>query len=378
MTQYDEWNALHASLKYKLLMLADLRGDADGLASCEDVHTLVSDWTRDSLPTYDWLALERLNVAEQLLEESRSQRSITLSSTLRQQSLSLRRLALEINGLWGTANGHIACVEIERVARFYLFAWPFFKAESAVLVELARVIDCFETLSQQPDSFLHRLHYALHSAPQELTTLELQARSWFDEALIHSEVPGSPEYMRDVENHSPKWHSLSILEHVAVAIRGVRALSDAIHFEWREGPATMLLHDVGKILTRQLRADGVHSTFTFWDHEPEGAAWLQQRGADSHLVFQVAHHAVLRELPFEELKELARHDAQCIAQMVIVYCADQLGKGNTPPQRQSFTLQYEKILALARYAEIDGIALIAHFEELRERWFGRPFCYLGW
>src|SRR5690606_15457159 len=129
--------------------------------------------------------------------------------------------------------------------------------------------------------------------------------------------------------------------------------------------ATLLLHDVGKILERHAAGRGFH----YHDHEETGARWLEERGVPADVAFHVRHHADLRAKSVAEMVALCGSDER-LRQAVIVYVADQVAKGVTPDQLVSFDEQAPKIAALSARCGLDADALFATRRALLQERFG--------
>tara|TARA_B100000609_G_scaffold194994_2_gene188360 strand:- start:3605 stop:4771 length:1167 start_codon:yes stop_codon:yes gene_type:complete len=364
-------------LARRLLVSADLEGDANGLASQQEVSSLHTSLQETMLPSYDLAANERKQATAQLLGQTDVQGIETLAPELQTLPSSIQRLALEVDGLWGDADGNVSVEEIDRVAQYYLSALPFFTPEANDLLELAEHLKlggeqaASQTHTGQPKKAPSVM--ALRVALAKVDEAEIEDakpfRELFDEAIEEAEVAGAPELLRDAAKHNPKWHRLSILEHTGAAVRAAHNLCDFANVDWKDAGGAMLLHDVGKILERQVRHEGDSTRFSFWDHEEDGAKWLEERGLSDELVFQIHHHSVMRKKSVDEMVALAGNDDDRLARMVIVYISDQLGKGDTPDQVNSFNQQRPKLVTLANRAGLDGEALLSHAEQLREQWY---------
>ncbi|MBI5498510.1 MAG: HDIG domain-containing protein [Deltaproteobacteria bacterium] len=345
---------------------ADRKGNADGVASRAELDGLARSMQVKPGAAWDVDAAQRAATAKTLAAETKS--VATLDPELRAMPPALRRLALELDGIWGNADGKVTPAEVDRVARYYLSALPFFSADARSLLELAQYLKL--DVAAAPVRNVVDLRAALSRVDRKEETAAKPFRALFDEAVAQAEVPGAPELLRDTLRHSPRWHRLSILEHSAVAVDAARELSARAGVDWKAAGATMLLHDVGKILERQVR-DGAH--FTFWDHEELGAQWLQDKGVDAEMFFLIQNHSVLRELTVDELEARCGGDRTRMARLAVVYVADQVAKGDTPDQLQSLAQQEPKIREFARRAGVDADALFRGAAQLRARWFpGAP------
>lgn len=352
-------------LERRLLAEADRRGDANGVVTRQELEQVVQ--ALDAHPAYDVDAGRRQSQAHALLARDTDKISATLDPELQKLPQPLRRLALEMDALWGNADGKISVAEFDRVVEYTLAAIPFFTDQAEHLLELARYLGFDRTDSGASASVL-QLQVALSRVDRQEVESAKPFRALFDEALKQSEQPGAPEYLRDVLFHSPRWHSFSILEHTTKAVQAGRDLATTIGMDWKEAGATMFLHDVGKILDRGFKhtdEQGVPN-FHYFDHEGAGAQWLEQRGLSPDIAFHVRNHAELRNRTAPELIELAGHSPQRMAQMLLVYVADQVAKGDTPDQLASFDQQRPKILELAEYAGIDGQTLLQRADTLRQ------------
>jgi len=361
------------SIQNRLAAAADLKGNADGIASQQELEVLAAEAAEHSAAVYDLKANQRNEHLQGILGKSESSSIETLEPALQALPPSVQRLALEVDALWGNADGKISVQEIDRVAQYYLSALPFFVDKAETLVELAQHLNMGDELNPNGGKTAPSV-LSLQAALAKLDNSEVAAaqpfRKLFDEAMEQADVAGAPELLREAANHNPKWHRLSVLEHTGKAVEAVRELSQTVGMDWKDGGATMLLHDVGKILDRQVRMDDTTEiSFSFWDHEEDGARWLQERGVNDEIVFQIKNHSVLRKHTPEELIELAGNDPQRLGQMLVVYVSDQLAKGDTPSQLASLDKQRDKIIELSRFAGIDGEQLLQRADQLRTKWF---------
>ncbi|MBK7862147.1 MAG: hypothetical protein IPJ65_26735 [Archangiaceae bacterium] len=260
----------------------------------------------------------------------------------------LRRLAHEVDSLWGNSDGKVQSAELERVLGYVSAALPFFGAEAKALGELAKLLK-LEVAVPEP-------------LPRSATAaVDAQARGAFDAAIQVAERQGDGGLLRDVLAHSPKWHSLSILEHSAFAVEAARRLCADTGVSWPEAGATLLLHDAGKILTRHHNPDG---SFSFVGHDHVAADFLTTRVDSEELLFQIRHHMEIHALTPDQALELAGGDRQRLARMLIVLVSDHVAEG-TPDERASFAADRPHLLALAEAAGIDGERLLATAEQVR-------------
>lgn len=339
----------------RLLSAADRAGDANGVATPGELQTLSGRVCVGS--HFDHGAAERAELLARIVGSTGPEGHVVLDEALRAMPRPMRLLALELDGVWGNADGSVSSAELDRVANYYLAALPFFRAELDDLLKLADALGLDgEALGIDPCIF--------SGAPAAKTGDRTSAafRALFDEAVAHSDIPGAPELLRDALKHSPRWHRLSILEHSAFAVRAVKVLSRVAGLEWTDAGAAMLLHDVGKIVDRQSNANG---GFTFHDHEGTGARWLKDRGLPEEMVFQIQNHSMLRRLSVEDLWSRAGGDPDRLARMIVVYIADQVAKGDTPGQLASFSEQKPKLEALCALAGLDAQALFTCADVLR-------------
>ncbi|MFH1808376.1 MAG: HDIG domain-containing metalloprotein [Pseudomonadota bacterium] len=352
-------------LRRRLSSEADRRGNADGTADTTELHALATELQHRGTDRFDADAALRLSQAQDLAAGGPG-RAHTLDPALMRAPEPLRRLALEVDALWGNADGQVSVDELERVAATYLGALPFFSAQAETLVELARYLG---TAGRTQDVVAPSV-VALRSALSRLDGSEVGAArpfaELFSEALAQGDIPGSPDYLRDAAMHSPRWHRLSILEHTAMAVDAATHLSRAAGVDWKEAGAAMLLHDVGKLLDRFPKR---HGGFNYFDHEEAGARWLQQRGLPEDLRFQVEHHLEIHRRSVDELIELCGGDRGRIARLLVVACADSVAKGDTPDQLGNYAEMVPKLRALARFAGIDGQALLDEVDRLRAAHF---------
>jgi putative nucleotidyltransferase with HDIG domain len=359
----------------RLVAAADLAGDANGVATPAEVRSIRK--RAEARPTRG-VAVDPVvppevqrALAQALGETPGAPALSTLDPALRRLPPVLRRLALEIDGVWGNADGKVSVQELDRVMRYYLAALPFFTKEARAILQLARHLGYYR--SPELGASVVELRAALDRIPAEERRRGQQFRALFDEALREADVPGVPELLRDAQLHSPKWHSLSVLEHTAAAVAAIADLAPALGGrDWKDAAACMLLHDVGKILSRRVGHEGSGGVYEFSDHEAIGAKWLQARGLDPELVFQIDHHTVLRSLDQDAMIALCGTPDR-LARAIVVYVADQVAKGVTPAQLASFDAQADKIRGLCAHAGIDADQLFELRRRSIERWFGeRP------
>jgi putative nucleotidyltransferase with HDIG domain len=358
-------------LNQKLLADADRLGDADGVATPSEVRDLAKTMATRTPASWDVEHAQRAEAARTLATQV-TQPTSTLDPALTRLPAPLRRLALELDAAWGNGDGKVSVQELDRVARYYLAALPFFSREAGALLELAKHLNLELPAQGGTADNVLQLRLALPKLEKQEVTAARPFRALFDEALQASDAPGAPELLRSATKHSPKWHCLSILEHTAVAVDAARTLSNAVGVDWKDAGAAMLLHDVGKILERQVRQQDGKVSYNFWDHEAAGAEWLQQRHVPKEVVFQVRHHMDLRAMTEQGMWEASGPDKDRLARMLTVYMADQVAKGNKPDQLESLQNETPKILALCKRAGIDGGKLFATADALRARHFPQP------
>jgi putative nucleotidyltransferase with HDIG domain len=358
------------NVQQRLIAEADQRGNADGVADPCELKDLAHAMEANVAPAFDDTYVQRLEAVRELSANPLGLPA--LDGALRKLPESLRRLALELDALWGNADGKVSVNEVDRVARYYLAALPFFTKNAADLLELARYLRLDGPVPDRPPLGVLQLRTALATVDSARVGMNQPFRTLFDEAVRVSESPGAPELLRDAAMHSPRWHKLGILEHSSVAVRAGIDLSRAVQLDWRDAGATMLLHDIGKMLEREVEHQAGVRAFAFTDHESMGAQWLKARGVSDELAFQVQHHRDLRALTVEQMIELSGGNNERLARMVVVYVADQVAKGDTPDQMASFTRETPKILALAEHAGIDGQALLLTAHNLWEELFPEP------
>jgi len=323
------------------------------------VAALVSALGREA-SSFDLGLDERRRRAERLLH-TMGAGIPSLDPSLRKLPDSLRRLALEIDALWGNADGKITTVEIDRMAHLYMAAMPFFYKDARLLLKMAR------QLNLDMDASLE----AMRATMPEVTKADLVAakpfRALFYDAVAQAELPGAPELIRDAKQHSPQWHQLSILEHTAAAVHAAKQLKKVAGPAGDGCEATLLLHDVGKILRRDVEsADPKSPRFSFWGHTGWGADWLEKRQLPPRMVELIRNHDLIRHVKSaEELIDRLGGDRDTVGALVLVYLADQAAKGGTPDQLASLAKEQPKLVALARYAGMEPDALFAAVDEAR-------------
>jgi putative nucleotidyltransferase with HDIG domain len=343
-----------SALARRMAQAADLAGNADGVASKEELKEVAGPGAQKALAKVDGLSGKRARAADALIANAASESIQTLDPMLKALPASMRRLALELDALWGNSDGQITPGEMERVAGLYLAALPFYFDDAQALLELADVLKLNDGRPAQQSSVL-KLRLAVADTDTTEVTANRPYREILEEAIAESEVPGAPELLRDMLAHRPRYHRLSVLDHTAAAVKSAQALCDKAGVDWKLAGATMLLHDVGKVLDRHARDDD--DGYSFFNHEEAGARWLKEKNLDPELVFQVKYHAALRVGTLDEIREVAQDNPERIGRMVLVYLADQVAKGDTPGNLQSMQEQKAKVLALADQAGLDGPAL---------------------
>lgn len=288
----------------------------------------------------------------------------TLAPELQGLPEPLKKLCVELDGLWGNADGKVSVDELDRVARYTLQALPFFTEEAAAIVQLA------EALGYAGSDEVGKLKSGLAQLDPGTRQEQAAYRQALDEAIAQSDQRG-PDLIRDIAKHQPRWHRLSILEHTAAAVAAVAAFSDQAGLDWPGAGAIMLLHDIGKILERPTFFDeGGNQRWHFGGHEDVGAKWLEQRGFDGDLVFHVRHHGDIRGKSVEEILDLCQGDTRRMQEFVVVALADTLAKGDTPDLRQSFSdVLAPKLEDLCKRSGLDAEAMFGRYYELRGEWF---------
>jgi hypothetical protein len=357
----------------RLAAHADMRADADGLATKKEVAAqtgAVVKPTKGSETNTIHPVDVRKSDLHQVLGKLDDVGIETLDPTIRALPAPIRRLALEIDGLWGVPDGKISVDELERVAKYYLAALPFYTKEAGALLELAQHLGFADDMKPAPAAKnVLSLRMAMAKVDKDEVARGENFRALLDEAIAESDVPGLPGLLRDAEAHNPKWHRLSILEHTAVAVTAIRDLASSVGIDWKDAGAVMLLHDIGKVLERNIvkDPDGV-DRYAFWGHEGLGAKWLESKGLSGDLVFHVNHHADLRGTSVDDMKTLCGTKER-LAQAIVVYVADQVAKGDTPDQLKSFEKEWPKIATLCQHAGLDASALAATRDALITKWF---------
>lgn len=345
----------------RLLAEADRRGNADGRVEPGELGRLVGELERRGADRFDAGAEARLQQARTLAADGTLSAS-TLEPELQRAPEPVRRLALEVDALWGNADGRVSIDELDRVAAFYLAALPFFGAQAATLLELASALGAARPAADPVAPSVLALRAAVQRLDSDACVAAQPFASLFEQALAEGDVPGAPGYLRDPLLHSPRWHRLSVLEHTAAAVDAARQLAATVGVDWREAGATMLLHDVGKLLDRVAKPS---EGFNYFDHEALGAAWLAERGLPEELRFQIASHLEIHRRSADELIALCAGDRGRVARLVIVACADSVAKGDTPEQVANFEQAVPKLRALARHAGLDDARLLAEVARLR-------------
>jgi hypothetical protein len=344
---------------------ADRQGDGDGVASPAELRKLASVVQSQDAPTLEASHGDRLAAARALVDAGVP--VTTLDSSLRKLPEPLRRLALELDGLWGNADGRVTAEEVGRVATTYLAALPFFTSDAQALLDLAHHLGLDGTPGRATARSVVDLRVALDRVDRQAVAEARPFRELFDQAVAQGEVAGVPELLRSAAAHSPKWHQLSILEHSAASVEAMRLLAGEAGLDWKDGGAAMLLHDVGKLLTRKVTGDGQTPRYAFWAHGTSGATWLEARGLSPELAFLVRHHDVLREYSSDQVVALCGGKAELVGKLVLVYLADQAAKGRTPDQVASLEAETPKILELSQRAGLDGPAMLRFVAAQRER-----------
>lgn len=357
----------------RLAAHADLRADGDGIATKKEIAAqtqAVTKPTKGSETNSIHPVEVRKSDLHQVLGKIDDVGIETLDPAIRALPAPIRKLALEVDGLWGTPDGKITVDEIDRVAKYYLAALPFFTKEAGALLELAQHLGFADDAKSAPAAKnVLSLRMAMAKVDKGEVARGENFRALLDEAISASDVPGVPGLLRDAALHQPKWHRLSILEHTAVAVTAVKDLATSVGLDWKDAGAIMLLHDIGKVLERNVvsEPDG-KDRYAFWGHEGIGAQWLAAKGLDENLVFHVNHHADLRSKSVDEMIALCGTKER-LREAIVVYVADQTAKGDTEAQLASFAKEWPKIVTLCEHAGIDATKLGAMREKLIETWF---------
>ncbi len=353
------------ALERRLLAAADRAGNADGLVGKAELARLVKQLESRPPASFDRDAEKRLEVARRLLSEAPAQPLSTLEPALRSMPEAVRRLALEIDALWGDADGQVQVEELDRVARYYLAVLPYFSAKAEDLLALASLLKLGSGADQASASGVVALRAAVAKLDSDQASSARPFGELFGEALQAAEIPGAPGLLREALQHSPRWHRLSILEHTAAATEAAHALAEAAGVDWQEAGATLLLHDVGKLLSRHAKERHGELRFYYWDHEEVGARWLKQRQVPAELLFQIQNHLEIHRREAAEIIDLAGGDPARVARMLVVAAADSLGKGDTSHYLESWAKLQPRFLELAAFAGLDGPAMLAETERLR-------------
>lgn len=356
---------LKGTTQQRLFEEADRLGDADGVCQPDELQRLVDTMAARGCAEFDEHGMDRLRLARQLAAQ-KSVHWAYLDPELQKLPAPLRRLAVEVDELWGNADGRISAEELERVARYYLSALPLFTREAGLLMELAHHLHLDQDCCVPG---VLALRVALSKVDNNQVKRAQPFRALFDAALAEADAPGAPELLREAVTHNTRWHRLSVLEHSALVVDAVADLCGTVGVPWKDGACAMFLHDVGKILDRQVQREGDTTRFSFWDHEAVGAEWLKSKGVSDELVFMVRYHGTLRGKTVEEMKELCGGDKERMARMMVLYVADQVAKGDTHDQLASFREQKPHILELCAWAGVDGHALLQRSAELRRKYF---------
>jgi len=351
----------------RLAVAADRAGNADGEATPGELKELSRTLEDRPKERFDRKADDRRDHARRLAIDSDSSPVTTLDPSLRAMPEAVRRLALEIDGLWGDADGSVSPAELDRVAGYYLAALPFFTGQAQRLLELAQLLGLGGADAPAIAPSVHALRAQLARVDADAVTAARPFGELFSEAVAAADIPGAPGLLRDALQHSPRWHRLSILEHSAVAVDAVQALAERVGVEWQEAGATMLLHDVGKVLQRHWKRR--QKRFVYWDHDRVGARWLKQQRVPEEVLFQVRHHLDIHKMNVDEVIQAASYKPARVARMLLVIMADHVAKGDTDDQLQSMADKRDKVMALAQFAGIDGDALFDEADRLRARWF---------
>jgi putative nucleotidyltransferase with HDIG domain len=341
----------------RMAQAADLAGNADGVASQSELKAISGTGAKKALSKVDGLSFQRAKEVDALIHSAGSESLATLDPQLKVLPPAMRRLALELDGLWGNSDGQLSAQEFERVAGYYLAALPFYFDDAQALLELADFLKLDDAgAPPAAQSSVLQLRLAVANADGAEVTEARPYRALLEEAIAEAEVPGAPGLLRDMVSHRPRYHRLSVLEHTASAVKAARAIAAEAGGDWRLAGATLLLHDIGKVLDRHARDD--HDPgYSFFDHEGAGARWLRDRGVDPELVFQVKNHAMVRHSTADELRALAGGDQKRLGHMMLVYLSDQVAKGDTEGNMQSLSEQRPKVIALANEAGLDGARL---------------------
>ncbi len=358
-----------AHVARRLAQAADLQGNRDGVASPSEIKGLrvpdnLQDWTLDGENDAGRAAYQAL----QGTAEATTVR--TLAPALVALPPALRGLALELDAVWGDSDGHLSAAEIDKVARFTLAALPFFVPDAEAIIELAGALGYGGEGDGAPLANVLNLRLALAQVPAGTAEKNAPFRALLDEAIQQSDAVGMPELLRNAARHNPRYHSLSVLEHTAYAVKAIDALNTAAGTSFDAGPAIMLLHDVGKIIDRQLwtHDDGSLLGYSFKGHEAAGAAWLEARGFDADMLLHVRFHGDYRTMDADEIRGLCT-DEQTLGEAMLVLLADSLAKGNQPATVESIDAELPKIATLLEEAGLDSELVIDAFKEFRASWF---------
>ncbi len=380
---------------FAVAQVADLHGNRDGLTSSSELRTFADSLKLHRNYAGDGLEFRQVQRAIAALGHPRSPTSTDTARNPGSQGIAglsprLREIAMNIDTVWGNADGRVHQAEISKVAAYYLPALAYFTDEAAQLIELAQAL----SLSDAPIvGTLHRELNGLKDCPSRNL---LHARALLDEAIAEADLPGAPSLLRDVRYHSPQWHGLGVLQHITTSVAAVEALADTLadtiagtladtiadttadtkaplsSGEVLAGPnakqrlsSTMLLHDIGKVLGRRGVSSAAARSYRFTDHEHEGADWLRQRNLDPDILWLVENHMIIRPNSAQSVIASCGNDASRVGELVMVYVADQVAKGNTPDQLKSFEQQTPKLRELCKFAGLDAGKLLERAGQLR-------------
>lgn len=347
----------------RLLHEADRRGTLDGITTHQELVALKR--TLEAQPTdgfqFDVTARAREKSLSVLIS-STPVGTIVSDASIRKLPTALRLLANELDAHWGDADGKVSVEEFDRVAAYYLAALPFFCDEAQTLLELA------EHLGYAQRDSTKVITETLSTVTERERELSRPFTELFHETVKAKDLPGAPGALREAALHSPKWHRLSVLEHSAFAVKAIRDLADTAGVEWKGLASTMLLHDVGKVLDRDVdllsRLFG-RLEYNFTGHEAAGAKWLASRGLDQDLVWLVHHHLTPRGKTLSKLDALEGSRPDLVAKLALVYLADQVSKGDTEAQLSSLLRQSPMLRAAFTRAGWNADALFTRADRSR-------------
>lgn len=330
----------------RLLLTADFWGNRDGHTTREELSALSNKlrlFADDSFRCFRRDLINALGSAESNLAP------FGVDNLLSKQILgfggSALAMAMRADLEWGNGNGTLESDEVDSALNFYAPLSEVFPGEFSALRGLsARPVTVYSKQKSERASLVAKI---------------------LNDAMLRSSI-AAPWFNTQVSYHAPTWHQFPVLQHVATSKLVMEILLRKLNFTWPDGPMFMAVHDVGKIAERswvEIQSDG-QIGFNLGHHAEVGKDFLSKEGW-SEGAFLIAHHEAIRKSDLEEIGKIST-DRRTIQKLLLVFAADNLGKGTTPALEQQLRDAILPNLAVLyeRY-DLDSRVLASVWQETR-------------